>query len=157
MHQGTLLSMVSAGSSSLGTAVQCLPSRPGLGAVMRRTSPPVLDRACKLYSCHIIPEPWLTNDILLSEYDFYTFNTISGGGNVTVTTYVAPTLNGLGPDQRLKIAVQVDSLDPVTTQFIPAETPGNVPPGWDGLDGFVVRTLGENDDDFSGPDDTALG
>nr|BCT97380.1 xylan a-1,2-glucuronidase [Irpex lacteus] len=75
------------------------------------------------------------------EYDFYTFNTISGGGHVTVTTYVAPTLNGLGPDQRLKIAVQVDSLDPVTTQFIPAETPGNVPPGWDGLDGFVANSI----------------
>ncbi|KAI0085503.1 hypothetical protein BDY19DRAFT_996640 [Irpex rosettiformis] len=75
------------------------------------------------------------------EYDFYTFNSISGGGKVAVTTLVAPTLNGLGPDQRLKIAVQVDSLEPVTTQFIPAEIPGNVPPGWDGLDGFVANSI----------------
>jgi hypothetical protein len=75
---------------------------------------------------------------LFSEYDFYTFNTVSGGGNVTVTTYVAPTLNALGADRRLKLAVQVDSLDPAITQFIPDEVPGSVPPGWDGLDGFVV-------------------
>ncbi|KAI0339135.1 hypothetical protein BDW22DRAFT_1336794 [Trametopsis cervina] len=75
------------------------------------------------------------------EYDFYTFNTFLGGGNVTITTYVAPTWNALGDQRRLALGVQVDSADPVTSFFIPAEVPGSVPPGWDGLDGFVANSI----------------
>ena len=73
-----------------------------------------------------------------SEYDFYTFNTIADGGNITVTTYVAPTLNDLGPDRPIALAVSIDSLEPQTTYFIPPAAPGELPPQWDGLDGFVV-------------------
>ncbi|KAI0691797.1 hypothetical protein BC835DRAFT_1278866 [Cytidiella melzeri] len=75
------------------------------------------------------------------EYDFYTFNTLGGGGNVTVTTFVAPTLNALGDDRALKIAVSVDSGEPVITQFIADEVPGSVPPDWDGLDGFIANSI----------------
>lgn len=55
-----------------------------------------------------------------------------------MTTYVAPTLNSLGPDRPVAVAVQVDSLDPQTTYFIPPAAPGSLPAQWDGLDGFVV-------------------
>jgi hypothetical protein len=74
-----------------------------------------------------------------SEYDFYNFNTIGEGGNITVHTLVSPTLNSLEPNRPVGVAVSVDSLEPQTTYFIPLAAPGSLPPQWDGTDGFVVR------------------
>lgn len=106
---------------------------------MKRTSLLAQDRACKSF-----PAASFVNFILLShvdsEYDFLTFNTVAGGGNVSVTTLVAPTLNGLGPDRPVALAVSIDSLAPQTTYFIPAAPAGSLPPQWDTPDGFVVRT-----------------
>ncbi len=76
--------------------------------------------------------------IPFSEYDFFTFNTIQGDGNISVTTFVAPTLNANGDDRPVALAVQVDSLAPQTTYFIPPAVPGSLPDAWDGLDGFAV-------------------
>lgn len=73
------------------------------------------------------------------EYDFYNFNTQSG--NLTVTVYVSPSLNALGDDHPLLIAVQLDSQAAKTTQFIPNATPGNLPDAWDGPDGFVANSI----------------
>ncbi|TFY76148.1 hypothetical protein EWM64_g7865 [Hericium alpestre] len=58
------------------------------------------------------------------EYDFYNFNTIDQGGNVTVTVQVSPSLNAFGTDRPLALAVQLDSETPVTTYFIPPAAPG---------------------------------
>ncbi|KAF8656146.1 hypothetical protein AX16_002748 [Volvariella volvacea WC 439] len=75
------------------------------------------------------------------EYDFYNFNTIGGSGNVTVTTYVSPSLNANGNDRRLALAVAIDSSAPQTTQFIPPASPGNLPSQWGGSDGFVANSI----------------
>ncbi|KAJ3557630.1 hypothetical protein NM688_g1372 [Phlebia brevispora] len=75
------------------------------------------------------------------EYDFYTFNTIQDAGNVSVTTYVAPTLNANGLDRPVALAVQIDSEDPQTTYFIPPSAAGEEPDAWDGLDGFVANSI----------------
>jgi hypothetical protein len=73
------------------------------------------------------------------EYDFYNFNT--KGGNLTTTVFVSPSLNALGNDRPLRIAVQVDSQDAQTTQFIPDAAPGQLPDAWDGVDGFVANSI----------------
>jgi hypothetical protein len=73
-----------------------------------------------------------------SEYDFYSFNTIQGGGNITVTTLVSPTLNANGDDRPVGFAVSIDSGDPQTNYFIPSAIPGNLPDAWGGNDGFAV-------------------
>ncbi|TFK71208.1 hypothetical protein BDN72DRAFT_870059 [Pluteus cervinus] len=75
------------------------------------------------------------------EYDFYNFNTISGSGNVTVTTYLAPSLNANDVDRPLAYAVQIDSLSPQTSRFIPASAPGSLPAAWGGPDGFVANSV----------------
>ncbi|THG97912.1 hypothetical protein EW026_g4183 [Hermanssonia centrifuga] len=75
------------------------------------------------------------------EYDFFTFNTIQGDGNISVTTFVAPTLNANGDDRPVALAVQVDSLAPQTTYFIPPAVPGSLPDAWDGLDGFAANNI----------------
>lgn len=67
---------------------------------------------------------------LSSEYDFYTFNTINDGGNVTVTAYVSPSLNALGPDRPLAIGMQIDSDEPQVSYYIPNATPGSLPDAW---------------------------
>lgn len=113
-------------------------SRLGLEAATSRISLPARARACMFLSS---PSLRAIVSSLPREYDFFTFNTIAGGGNVSVTTYVAPTLNALGPDRPVALAVSVNSLSPQTTYFIPPATPGNLPAQWDGLDGFVVRTI----------------
>ena len=76
-----------------------------------------------------------------SEYDFFTFNTINDAGNVTVHTLVSPTLNNLGPDEPIGLAVQLDSQAPQTVYFIPPAAPGQLPAQWDGNDGFVANSI----------------
>lgn len=73
------------------------------------------------------------------EYDFYNFNT--KGGNLTVTVYVSPSLNAIGPDHPLRLAVQLDSQGAKTTQFIPDAQPGTLPAAWGGPDGFVANSI----------------
>jgi len=75
------------------------------------------------------------------EYDFYTFNTIDDSGNVTVTAYISPSLNSLGPDRPLAIGVQIDSDEPQVSYFILNATPGSLPDQWDGLDGWVSNNI----------------
>ncbi|KAJ3551132.1 hypothetical protein NM688_g4903 [Phlebia brevispora] len=72
------------------------------------------------------------------EYDFFTFNTVDDAGNVTITTYMAPTLNGLGSGQPVAISLQVDDQAPQTTYFIPLAAPGMEPPIWDS---FVANSI----------------
>ncbi|KAH9837735.1 uncharacterized protein C8Q71DRAFT_898158 [Rhodofomes roseus] len=61
-------------------------------------------------------------------YDFYTFNSING--NISVTAYVAPSLNSLGPDRPLAIGMQIDSDEPQVSYYIPNSTPGTLPDAW---------------------------
>ncbi|RPD63354.1 hypothetical protein L227DRAFT_386788 [Lentinus tigrinus ALCF2SS1-6] len=75
------------------------------------------------------------------EYDFYLFNTIAQGGNVTITTLVSPSLNSLGDDRPLGIALQIDGGEPQTSHFVPPATPGNLPDAWDGVDGWVANSI----------------
>ena len=63
-----------------------------------------------------------------SEYDFFTFN--NNAGNITVTTYVSPSLNAFGPDRPIGFAVQVDSQAPQTNYFIPPAPAGSLPDAW---------------------------
>ncbi|EJD06971.1 uncharacterized protein FOMMEDRAFT_131740 [Fomitiporia mediterranea MF3/22] len=73
------------------------------------------------------------------EYDFYNFNTIGGNGTVSANVLVSPTLNFMGPDRPIKIAVQMDNQSPQTVAFIPPAPPGQLPAQWDGNDGFVAN------------------
>ncbi|KAL6302572.1 hypothetical protein BKA93DRAFT_389853 [Sparassis latifolia] len=63
------------------------------------------------------------------EYDFYTFDAYNDT-NVTVTAYLSPSLNALGPDRPLAIALQMDSDDPQVSYFIPNAAPGSLPDAW---------------------------
>ncbi|OCH92535.1 hypothetical protein OBBRIDRAFT_726547 [Obba rivulosa] len=74
------------------------------------------------------------------EYDFYTFNTVNETGNITVTAYMGPSLNALGPDRPLAVAMQVDSDEPQVTYF-PNGAPGEEPAQWDTLDGWAADNL----------------
>ncbi|KAF5375395.1 hypothetical protein D9615_007918 [Tricholomella constricta] len=73
------------------------------------------------------------------EYDFYAFNTIANSGNITVTTYAAPSWNAGEKDRPLAFAVQLDGGAAQTQQFIPRPAPGGLPAGWGGPDGFVAN------------------
>lgn len=73
------------------------------------------------------------------EYDFYNFNT--KGGNLTTTVFVSPSLNALGNDHPLRVAVQLDSQDAQATQFIPDAAPGALSDAWNGVDGFVANSI----------------
>ncbi|OBZ74779.1 hypothetical protein A0H81_05486 [Grifola frondosa] len=75
------------------------------------------------------------------EYDFYTFNTQNQTGNITVTTYVSPSLNGLGDDRPLAIAIQIDSGALQANYFVPPASGGNLPPQWDGNDGWAANSI----------------
>ncbi|KAH8117845.1 hypothetical protein DFH11DRAFT_1839415 [Phellopilus nigrolimitatus] len=75
------------------------------------------------------------------EYDFLNFNTINDAGNVSATVLVSPSLNSMGPDRPIKIAVQMDSQVPQTVAFIPPSAPGTLPAQWDGNDGFVANAI----------------
>ncbi|KAH9920841.1 uncharacterized protein BXZ73DRAFT_104577 [Epithele typhae] len=76
------------------------------------------------------------------EYDFYLFNTKNQGGNVTVTTFVSPSLNSLGDSRPLGIALQIDNGTPKTTYFVPKTAAGQVTPApWGGADGWVANSI----------------
>ncbi|KAH8077106.1 hypothetical protein BXZ70DRAFT_708274 [Cristinia sonorae] len=75
------------------------------------------------------------------EYDFFTFNTIQGKGNISVRALLNPSLNAFGRDRPLAVALQVDSQPPQTSHFIPPAPSGSLPPGWDGADGFVANSI----------------
>ncbi|KAL5525645.1 hypothetical protein ACEPAG_6981 [Sanghuangporus baumii] len=75
------------------------------------------------------------------EYDFFNFNTIGGSGNVSANVLVSPTLNSMGPDRPIKLAVQMDDESSQTIAFIPPAPPGELPPQWDGNDGFVANSI----------------
>ena len=77
-----------------------------------------------------------------SEYDFYLFNTKSEGGNVTVTTFVSPSLNGLGDGRPLGIALQIDGGSPQTSHYVPATASGQTAPApWGSVDGWVANSI----------------
>ncbi|EPQ55956.1 hypothetical protein GLOTRDRAFT_121308 [Gloeophyllum trabeum ATCC 11539] len=75
------------------------------------------------------------------EYDFYNFNTIGQAGNVTVTTYVSPSLNANGDDRPLGFAIGIDDATPQSEYFVPYATPGQLPPQWDGVGGWVADAI----------------
>lgn len=76
------------------------------------------------------------------EYDFFLFNTRYGGaGNVSVTAYVSPSLNGLGDDRPLGFAMAIDVGAPTPAYFVPSSKPGGVPAPWGGLDGWVANSI----------------
>ncbi|KAI0772419.1 hypothetical protein BD413DRAFT_545266 [Trametes elegans] len=75
------------------------------------------------------------------EYDFYLFNTYEQGGNVTINTFVSPSLNSLGDDCPLGLALQIDDGEPQTSFFVPAAAPGSLPSVWGGPDGWVANSI----------------
>ncbi|KZT61136.1 glycoside hydrolase family 115 protein [Calocera cornea HHB12733] len=76
--------------------------------------------------------------LLRSEYDVYIFNTMEG--NVTVNTYVSPSLNN-NPTRPLGYAVQWDDSAPVPIYFIPYAPASTMPAGWDTPDGFAANAI----------------
>ncbi|KAI1787415.1 hypothetical protein LXA43DRAFT_713060 [Ganoderma leucocontextum] len=73
------------------------------------------------------------------EYDFYLFNTKKG--SVTITVNVAPSLNSLGDDRPLALALQIDGGASQTKQFVPTSNPGSLPSAWGGNDGWVANNI----------------
>ncbi|KAH7911275.1 glycoside hydrolase family 115 protein [Hygrophoropsis aurantiaca] len=66
-------------------------------------------------------------------YDFYNFNTLNQSGTVSITTYVAPSLNANGDDRPTAFAIQVDDEEPQTEHFIPPAAPD--------MDGFAATNI----------------
>ena len=96
---------------------------------------PDLGLPCKLH-----PERfWLKTNCLLSEYDFYNFNTIGGKGNLIVTLYLSVSLNAGSLDNPLAYGIQLDGGS--ATKVVPVGTspPGGLPTGWGGNDGWVAN------------------
>lgn len=60
---------------------------------------------------------------------------------MTITTLVSPSLNGLGDDRPLGLALQVDDGTRQTNYFVPAATPGSLPSAWGGQDGWVAKSI----------------
>lgn len=84
------------------------------------------------------------------EYDFYNFHTVDGQ-NVSVAALVAPSLNALGADRPIGLALQVDSQPPKTSYFMPMAAPGALPAAWGGLDGFVANGVVSVTANFTAP------
>ena len=70
------------------------------------------------------------------EYDFVTFDNING--NATITVIMAATLNANTDENPLQYSIQVDSQPIQTITPIGPEVPGDVPTGWETLDGWVA-------------------
>lgn len=47
----------------------------------------------------------------------------------------------MGPNETVKIAVQIDDQAPQTVAFIPDSAPGTLPDAWDGNDGFAANAI----------------
>ncbi|KAF9221732.1 glycoside hydrolase family 115 protein [Gyrodon lividus] len=84
-------------------------------------------------------------------YDFYNFNTIGQAGNITITTYVAPSLNANGDDRPIAFAIQVDDEMAQTEYFIPYAAPGTLPAAWNGMDGFAATNIAPVRTNFIAP------
>lgn len=54
---------------------------------------------------------------------------------------VSPSLNSLGDDRPLSIALQIDDGEAQTSAFVPPATPGDLPDAWDGNDGWVANSI----------------
>ena len=78
---------------------------------------------------------------MISEYDFYTFNSIQGSGGINVTLLVSPSLNSFGADRPIGLAIQVDNQPARANYFIPPAPPGKLPPQWSGNDGYVANAI----------------
>ena len=141
MQQETRLWMASPGLNYLVLDARFLALLLGHEVVTKETSPQEVAPACMspfIPSCLIISiDPFLHT--YFSEYDFFTFNSISN--SVTVTTLVSPSLNAYSTNRPVAIAIQVDSQPPQTKQFIPPAVPGQLPGAWGGLDGFVANSI----------------
>ncbi|QRV92865.1 glycoside hydrolase family 115 protein [Ceratobasidium sp. AG-Ba] len=74
------------------------------------------------------------------EYDFYTFNT-PASGNVTLTSYISPALNGNGNNRPVGFAVQIDSGAPQSIYYSPVTSARSTPAGWGGNDGWVANSI----------------
>lgn len=74
-----------------------------------------------------------------SEYDFYTF-TNPASGNISLTSYISPALNGNGNNRPVGFAVQIDSEPPQSIYYSPVTSARNNPVGWDGTDGWVANS-----------------
>ncbi|CAE6342753.1 unnamed protein product [Rhizoctonia solani] len=74
------------------------------------------------------------------EYDFYTFTTPTGG-NVTLTSYISPALNGNGNNRPVGFAVQIDSGSPQSIYYSPVTPARSTPVGWGGNDGWVANSI----------------
>lgn len=73
------------------------------------------------------------------EYDFYTF-TSPANGNISLTSYISPALNGNGNDRPVAFAVQIDSEAPHIIRYSPLTSGRNDPVGWGGTDGWVANS-----------------
>lgn len=70
-------------------------------------------------------------------------------GNLSVITYVSPSLNANGMDRPLGFAIGIDSQFE-SSYFIPPSAPGQLPAAWDGVDGFVANASIQVVNTFSG-------
>ncbi|KAG8707770.1 hypothetical protein FRC08_000303 [Ceratobasidium sp. 394] len=74
------------------------------------------------------------------EYDFYTF-TKPSSGNITLTSYISPALNGNGNNRPVGFAVQIDSGAPQSIYYSPVTSARSDPVGWGGNDGWVANSI----------------
>ncbi|KAH8079833.1 hypothetical protein BXZ70DRAFT_1050614, partial [Cristinia sonorae] len=114
---------IEAGHSSRNTSVDGLTwvELPGIGRTVSGVTPWPRGSLDKNFTAGSGPS---------IEYDFFTFNTIGGGGNITVTTYVSPSLSSFGADRPIGFAVAVDSQAPQSNYFIPSAAAGTLPAQW---------------------------
>ncbi|CAE6416313.1 unnamed protein product [Rhizoctonia solani] len=116
-------------SSAGGVAWEVLP---GLGKTNGAVSPfPVLANNGKAFAAGSGPS---------LEYDFYTF-TSPKNGNIALTSFISPALNGNGNDRPVGFAVQIDSGAPQSIYYSPVTSSRSDPQGWGGPDGWVANSI----------------
>ncbi|CAE6427189.1 unnamed protein product [Rhizoctonia solani] len=116
-------------SSAGGATWQLLP---GLGRTSGAVTPyPALANNGKAFAAGSGPS---------LEYDFYTF-TSPKSGNVTLTSFISPALNGNGNDRPVGFAVQIDSGAPQSIYYSPVTNSRSDPQGWGGSDGWVANAI----------------
>ena len=54
---------------------------------------------------------------------------------------VSPSLNSLGDDRPLGLAVQIDGGSAQTQHFVPKSNPGSLPDAWGGDDGWAANSI----------------
>ena len=54
---------------------------------------------------------------------------------------LSPSMNTLGDDRQLALALQIDSGSPQTQHYMPKSNPGSLPSGWNGNDGWVANSI----------------